>query len=132
MATKRRPDSLAAIDGEDCGPDVGESSLCVCRNAVRRCYAGMTESGAPAKVALEAAIRGSIATTTRRATTHLSRETGEGGVLQRDEARDSSLGRRVRTRAQRRADGPRHGGPGGDRPMGTEPGGRPDAQKKGQ
>lgn len=57
MATRNRPDSYAAIGGIDCGPDAGEEAMCVCRDAVRRCYAGMTTSGASPKVALEAATR---------------------------------------------------------------------------
>ena len=80
MATnKKTPISFAAIDGEDCGPDVGESSLLrlpecrapvLCRDDRERC---------PAKVALEAAIR-VYRHHHPEATTHLSRETVEVGV----------------------------------------------------
>jgi hypothetical protein len=76
MATRKRPDSFVSIGGEDCGPDAGEEAICVCRDAVRRCYAGMTRSGAPDKVAMEAAVR-VYRHHHPEAPTHLSRETVE-------------------------------------------------------
>ena len=41
---------------EDCGPDSAPEA-CTCREAVTRAFRGMTVSGAPRSVALEAATR---------------------------------------------------------------------------
>lgn len=49
------PDTDRTCDGGPCEGPAG--APCACRNAVNRAYDGMLESGAPASVALEAALR---------------------------------------------------------------------------
>ena len=55
-AERNRLTSRSRVVIEDCGPD-SAPELCTCREAVSRAFAGMTASGAPRNVALEAATR---------------------------------------------------------------------------
>ena len=56
MVEKRSDRPIVVGRAEDCGPD-SDPDGCFCRSAVERAFAGMIASGAPNRVAMEAAAR---------------------------------------------------------------------------